>query len=401
MRWISCLSAALLAFAAATPSSAQRLTEQQFLDDALADHPRIAAAEAKLVGASGNRRQAGVVSNPELDWEREDLGSVLRQDTWKLSWRLPFDGRKHRIAGADAAVAASEAIVESTRLDVRLELRELFAAWYLAEEREQVLKNQLDTTRRFADWLRVRADQGEAAGVEAQRLELEVEVLSRQLAEAIAEARARRAAAATWSDLVTDVSHPARPVLAPPPASVDLSDRADLLALDRRAAEAEARQRVNNRALEPPEITVGWVDLRDDTRSFDGPVFGVTWPVPIFDRNQGNRDAATAELDRARAEFEVARRSARQHADSALGSYLELYAAATRARPTRTVESEVVESLLAAFTAGEADLTDVLDSLRTTVDVQLARLDSIAAALAAGRELEAAQGRPILPGGSS
>ena len=264
MRWISCLSAALLAFAAATPSSAQRLTEQQFLDDALADHPRIAAAEAKLVGASGNRRQAGVVSNPELDWEREDLGSVLRQDTWKLSWRLPFDGRKHRIAGADAAVAASEAIVESTRLDVRLELRELFAAWYLAEEREQVLKNQLDTTRRFADWLRVRADQGEAAGVEAQRLELEVEVLSRQLAEAIAEARARRAAAATWSDLVTDVSHPARPVLAPPPASVDLSDRADLLALDRRAAEAEARQRVNNRALDPPEITVGWVDLAND-----------------------------------------------------------------------------------------------------------------------------------------
>ena len=76
---------------------------------------------------------------------------------------------------------------------------EHFAAWYLAGEREQVLKDHLDTIRRLAEWLRARADQGEAAGVEARRLELEVEVLSRRLAEANAEARARKAAAATWS----------------------------------------------------------------------------------------------------------------------------------------------------------------------------------------------------------
>jgi cobalt-zinc-cadmium efflux system outer membrane protein len=401
MRSISCVSAALLAFAAAMPSSAQRLTEQQFLDNALADHPRIAAAEATLAGASGTRRQAGVISNPELDWEREDLGSVLRQDTWKLSWQLPFDGRKHRVAGADAAIAASEAMVESTRLDVRIELRELFAAWYVAGEREQVLRDQLDTTSQLSDWLRKRADQGEAAGVEARRLELEVEVLSRQLVEATAEVRARRAAAATWSALVTDASEPTRPKLAPPPFSADLSDRSDLFALDQGVAEAKARQRASNRVFAPPVVTIGWLDLRDDTRSFDGPVFGVTWPVPLFDRNQGNSEAAAAELDRARAELEAAKRSARQDVDSALGSYLELYAAATQATPTRSVESEVVDSLMAAFTAGEASLTDVLDSLRTTIDVRLARLDTLAAALTAERLLEAAIGHPILSGGSS
>ena len=55
----------------------------------------------------------------------------------------------------------------------------------------------------------------------------------------------------------------------------------------------------------------------------------------------------------------------------------------------------------AAFEAGEASLTDVLDALRASVDVQLARLESLDQALAAERELEAAIGRPILPGGSS
>ena len=401
MRTISCVSIALLALAAATPSSAQRLTEHQFLDDALNDHPRIAAAEADVAVASGSRRQAGVVSNPELDWEREDLGSLLRQDTWKLSWRLPFDGRKHRVAVADAAVAASEAIVDATLLEVRLELRDLFAHWYVADRRVEVLVDQLETTRHLSSWLRARADQGEAAGVEARRLELEVEVLSRRLAEANADARARKAAAAVWSGLVTDGSQPARPVLAPPPASLDLSRRPDLIAMELRVAEAEARQRVNKRVLAPPELTVGWLDLRDDTQSFDGPVFGVTWPVPIFDRNQGNREAANAGVDRSRMELEAARRDARQRADAALGSYATLYGEVAPATTARTVEDEVVDALLAAFEAGEASLTDVLDGLRTTVDVRLARLETLAAALTAGRQLEAALGRPILPGGSS
>jgi outer membrane protein, heavy metal efflux system len=402
MRTISCVSAALLAFSAAMPSSAQPLTEDRFLDDALTDHPQIAAAEAGLAEALGARRQTGVVGNPELDWEREDLGSALRQDTWKLSWRLPFDGRKHRIAGADAAAAASAVMVDAARLDVRLELRELFADWYLAGEREDVLEGQLETARRLAAWLRERADQGEAAGVEARRLELEVEVLTRRLAEASADAAARRAAAASWSDLVTDASRAVPPVLAPPPGSLDLSGRADLLALELAVSEAEARRRLEGRVLAPPEVTVGWLDLRDGSKSFDGPVVGVTWPLPVFDRNQGSRDAASAELDRARADLEAARRAARQHAEAALGAYRELHrAVVSGTAEAGALEDGVVDSLLAAFAAGEASLTDVLDGLRTAVDVRLARLDTLAAALAAERRLEAALGRPILPGGRS
>jgi len=64
-------------------------------------------------------------------------------------------------------------------------------------------------------------------------------------------------------------------------------------------------------------------------------------------------------------------------------------------------ESAVVDAMLAAFEAGEASLTDVLDALRVTVDVRMARLETLARALAAERELEAALGRAVPPGGSS
>lgn len=400
MRGISCVSAVVLAIAAAPSTSAQGLTEDRFLEEALANHPRVAAAQAGLAAAAGQRRQAGVLANPELSWEREDPDAAARQDTWSLSWRLPFDGRRHRLAEADAAVATSQAEIDATRLDTRLELRELFAAWYVASEREDVLRDHLDTTRRLAEWLRARAEQGEAAGVEALRLELEVEIIARQLAAVSAEAEARRASAAAWTDLVSDGTRPERPALAPPPTSVDLADRPDLVALEQRVVEAEARQRLSTRLLAPPEIKVGWLELRDASQSFDGPVVGVSWPVPVFDRNQGTRDVAAAEVDRSRALAEAARRRAQEHANGALAAYAKLYSPSSPSRSPSSSD-QVVDSVLAAFDAGEADLTDVIDSLRTTVDVQLARLDSLATALAAGRELEAALGRPILPGGSS
>jgi cobalt-zinc-cadmium efflux system outer membrane protein len=134
--------------------------------------------------------------------------------------------------------------------------------------------------------------------------------------------------------------------------------------------------------------------------SFDGPVYGVAWPVPIFDRNQGNRDAAVAEAAVARSQLELETRLAEQRAQAALASYTDLFYSA---KPIVSGDDDfdVAAAAFAAFEAGEASLTDVLDSLRASVSVQMARLDSLDRALAAERELEAAIGRPILPGGSS
>ena len=103
--------ALLLAVVGSVSSHAQVLTEKKFVEDSLANHPGIAAAEADVAAASGGRRQASVVHNPELSWEREDPDVAARQDTWRLSWRLPFDGRRHRVAAADAATSNGSAVV--------------------------------------------------------------------------------------------------------------------------------------------------------------------------------------------------------------------------------------------------------------------------------------------------
>ena len=392
--------AVLLAGAGSMPLDAQFLTENQFVDDALLNHPGITAAEAKKATAAGARRQAAIVSNPVISWEREEPDPALRQDTWLLNWQLPFDGRKHRKVAGDAALAAADADLDSTQLDIRLEMRSLYAGWFIAAEREAVLQAHLERTRRLAKWLRARAEEGEAAGVEAQRLDLEVEVFERGLVAARAEARAERAAAANWSKLVDGEVRPKRPILPVPPATVDVANQPELLAIAYQVEEAEAVHRFRKRVFEPPSISVGWTELGEGGLNFDGPVFGFAWPVPVFDRNQGNGDAAAAEVAHMESLLELETRQAEQRARAALASYTTLFSAAAPLSP-QTETLDVAVAVFAAFEAGEARLTDVLDALRASVGVQMARLESLDLALLAERELEAAIGRPIIPGGSS
>lgn len=399
MSRVSWAPALLLVVSASLPARAQLLTQDRFLESAMTQHPEIAAAEFAVAAAEGERRQAGVIENPELSWEREDPDIALRQDTLVVDWRLPFDGRRHRMDAADAEIAAARAELETTRMTVRLELRSLFAAWYVAAEREAVFEANLERTRRLAGWLRARAEEGEAAGVEARRLDLEVETMEREAVAARADARAAGAAAAVWSPRVVPGIRPARPDLVTPPAVAEVDGRPDVMALTHRVAAAEARHALRKRVFEPPSLSLGWLELKDRGASVAGPVFGVAWPLPIFDRNQGNRQAASAEVSRARSDLAAAVRRARQEAEAALVSYSELHELALRG-PIASEEG-VVEAVFAAFEAGEADLTDVLDTWRATVDVQLARLETMARALTAERELEAALGRPIGAGENS
>lgn len=400
MRHASWAPAALLVIAAAAPTSARELTEAQFLEDALARHPGIAVRQAEVAAAEGARRQAGVIDNPELAWGREDPKLPPTQDTLVVTWKLPFDGRKHRVAGGDAALAASSADLVASRLGIRLEMRAIYAEWFLAHRRETLLQDHLDRTRRLASWLRARAEEGEAAGVEARRLDLEVEVLERELTAVRAEAHSRRAAAAVWSTAVTPDVEPHRPTLAPPPTSADLEEHPVLRAQGHRVMEAEAEARLQHRALQPPTVALGWTKFSADIGSTDGPVFGVSWPLPVFDRNQGNRQAAASEAEAAQAQLELETRQLEQRARAALASYTDFYST-TRPATSDDAVNQVALAVFAAFEAGEAGLTDVLDTLRASIAVRMARLDNLESALAAERELEAALGRPILPGGSS
>ena len=212
-----CVAVALLASAAFMPTFAQGLTEQQFLDNALANHPAITAAEAELAALTGQRRQAGLLPNPILGYSGQQVGSrglaeqngVLLQTDFvrggKLRWgravaeqeiaraEMELAGQELRIL-TGARLAYVEVLSGQQRLDLNMELVRI--GGQAVETTEALLKAK------------------EVSRVDVLQARLEVEQ-SRILLQ-----NARQRTTASWRSLAAVIG---RPDLLPRPLAGDLS----------------------------------------------------------------------------------------------------------------------------------------------------------------------------------
>jgi outer membrane protein TolC len=85
--------------------------------------------------------------------------------------------------------------------------------------------------------------------------------------------------------------------------------------------------------------------------------------------------------------------------EGARGAWSTLRAAALRAVEAADDAQAVVRGTVAAFEAGEADVTDLNDALRAAFAADLLALELQGEALAAERAFEAALGQPLTTGG--
>ncbi len=390
------LSVALLLSPAGGGDCPARLSESQLLAAVDSGHPIHRVIGEELQRATALRRQAGALDNPDLSFVTERPRGTARQSTWSLAWTPPLDGRRGlRVEAAEASVLAAGKRLESRQLELRLELRRVFADWYVAQTRKGLFAEQVVRVEALVAWLRARADSGEASRLEQRRLALELSQLQKELAEATAEGEVARATVAGWIGCVTSETRPERPSLPETPDSLDVSSRPDLAALGHELQRSTLERRLSGRLLAAPEVFVGWQEVTEDGGRFDGPVVGFEWTIPILDRGQGRRGVAQAQLAAAEARIAVAK----MRAESRLAGALEGYRTLRRAALSSTAQVAdvplVVKGASAAFRLGEAGLTDLLDTLRAALGARLSELDLIDRALAAGRELEAASGRAL------
>lgn len=191
---------------------------------------------------------------------------------------------------------------------------------------------------------------------------------------------------------------PVRPELPGTSASLDVASRPDLTALELEAEQAELSRRLAARFLEFPAIVGGWTFFDEADAQVDGPVFGVEWSLPLFDRRQGERARTRREEEVARARLETTRMRAVSELEAAKDAYEHLRAVALDVMETTDDPGAVIEAATAEFRAGEATLTDLLDALRSVTDTRVRALELYQEALAAHRRLELSAGRPLTDG---
>lgn len=395
-------AAALAALLFPQPSAGQSpptLTEEEFLAPFAAGHPAVSALGLDLAAARADVMAAETLENPELGAVREDPPGAAEQLDVTLSWQPPHPGRRRlAVAAAEAEAEAARHRLGGALLDLELRLREVYARWAVAVARAERLADHAARIESLAGRERARAASGESSGLAARRFALAAAEVHAAQARAEAEAEAAAAAARAWRpDLHPGAraTLPTLPDLDPAPAPASIGAPASppepahprLATLEAELTAARRERELSDRVLAMPEVVAGWQRQEGVDPAAGGAIVGLSWPLPLFDRSRPERLAADARIAATSARLELARRELEAERVGRRAAYRRLRQAANDAAAASEAGGPAVEAATAAFRLGEADLTDLLETLRSASGAALAALELHASALAAARDL--------------
>lgn len=389
--------------AISTPSAAQELIvpARLTLDDAIRltreRNPALAAARNVVEIAEADRVTAGIRPNPAVTFESGNYPlfesprppfANNQELTLRFDQEIELAGRRRlRAEAAATGISAAEATFQDRERQLELEVRRAYFGVVLAKADVEVAQASLEEIDRVINLNRARYQQGEISGGEVRRIQVERlrfvdDLFNAQLA--LRNARSSLLALFNAPNLGVDfevteslnsasTGSPAIPAQGPPP-SLDvtalgaqaLAQRPDLLAAQRGVQRADTETQLQ-RALRTPNITIGGGYRRDF--GTNAVVFGVTVPLPLFNRNEGGVARAEAERRQAANVAAAATTSVLLDVQQAINA-----ADVSRAR-VQYIEREYLtparesrDIVLAAYRLGTSDLIDFLDAQRAFRD---------------------------------
>ena len=397
-----------LATVAIGPAWADPVPSYEELLERIGLTPGALEAEALVDAAEARVRQAGVRPNPELSLEAENAfgsgpfsGYDNAETTLSVSQDLELWGRR----GARVGVAQAEGRTSLLRrdlatLDAAGRLALAYAEAEAAERRLQLAQEALDLTIADARALMILVEEGREPlfrGIQAQSQAAAARA-------ALDEAQAERDAAFARLTAVAMLPNPVTSIGASlldrePPAVVPTSSTSPEV----RVAQAErdaAESRIEvERVRARPDVRVSVGVRRYEAEDATALTFGVSMPLPLFDRNRGNYDAAQAEFRAADARVMAATQTAQ--ADLA-GAEARLRSANSRVWATDggvTAAEEAYRLSQIGFEAGRISQLELSSSRAALIAARNAAVDARLARVRAEVDLARLQGR--VPFGTS
>jgi len=390
---------------------AQQPLNRVSVDDAvqlaLKQNPTLMAQQASLLSTKAGETTAALRPNPTMNFSAEQLRPGQSQDiaqyTVSLGQPIELGGkRQRRVDSARAATQVATYQLDDARRQVVLLVKSAFAGALIAREQLALAEANLKTLDDTERIQRLRAEKGDISELELLRIQVQRFTFARDAADArqaLASAKiALRTAAGTVNitddfEIVGDLDFKEVPLDRPLLVRRALDNRPDLRAAeaDRERARADHRlARANAWWDITPQIEYQRIGP-DDTIGF-----GISFPLRIFDRNQGEIARTQAEITRVDAVREA--------------TALQVMAALDTDREAALIQRERVISLRDvylpkatqardtveyAYRRGGQSLLDFLDAQRSYRETALAHLQALGAYLGAIYQLEADIGGPL------
>lgn len=370
------------------PRAPQPLTLADAEQIALADHPALARAAAKVTAARGAWLQAGLPPNPVAGYAAEEMGDnnmsgmqgAFASQEFVTAGKL---GLNRAVASQD--IRRAEADLEAMRRRVLSDVEAGFYDALVAQQSLQLMDELVRIADAAVETTDVLRQKGELSRVEFLQARIEANT-TRLTRDTI---RHRHAAALRrLSALLGGAELPDAPLSGD--ARQDLSELAWDDALGRLLAESPeiaAAEALVDRAdwalaraqAQPiPNVELMAMVQHDNASQFDIASVQVGLPLPLFDRNQGGIQQARAELAAAYSNLERLRLDLKRR----LAAAFENYANARRrvAEYDREILRDAKESLdlvTTGYRNGEFGYLTLLTTQRTYVETNLAYLEAL------------------------
>jgi len=358
------------------------LTLEAALQLAERSNPQLRVAQAAVDGAAAGIVTAKQRPNPEFsaNFGHQAItqqSSIPGQLGW-LSVAQPLEWGSARRARAGVATLAKDSSqfgLDETRLSIRATVKQSFFEAMRRSSEVELARDNLRNLEELRRRIEVQVQVGEAARLELVRADAEVasarvQVRSAELRHSTALAGLRAAIGAPLGEIAPQGTLEPKAIL--PPLS-ELRDEVvarhpALLQAVSETKRAEARLELERELRKPQPALRTETERQPDLRVFR---FGVTLPIPVWNRRQGEIAEAAAGLRQAAAAADVRRLELTASLERAYGVYevAEQQVAAFEAGALRQAEA-ALQASEAAFRFGERGILEVLDAQRVLRSVR-------------------------------
>ena len=390
----------------AAAAAAEPLSLPKAIELALEGNPEVAAAKRQWEATEGQVLQGRSRPNPELAYSLEDTRSKTRTQSWQLNLPVELGGKRAaRTKAAEKTREQAQAQLAELQATVRANVAAAYFDVLTAQERLVLARDSAALAKSSTDTVSKRVAAGKVSPVEESKARVAEAGVRVELAQAASE---QRNALSRLFALLGRIDAPYTVLEGKAENLPSVPSLADLQPLISSApgvvlARIEVDRRKALTALEQskrvPDVTVSVGMQRSNETQRNVLLFGVSVPLPIFDRNQGNLLEALKLEDKARDELQAA--SVRLHSEVAQARER----LSTITAEVQSLQQDVLPGAKSAYDAatigfenGKFNFLEVLDAQRTYFTAKSQYLKALGEAHRAAADIDRLLGASMVPG---
>ena len=390
----------------AAAAAAEPLSLAKAIELALEGNPEVAAAKRQWEATEGQVLQGRSRPNPELAYSLEDTRSKTRTQSWQLNLPVELGGKRAaRTKAAEKTREQAQAQLAELQATVRANVAAAYFDVLTAQERLVLARDSAALAKSSTDTVAKRVAAGKVSPVEESKARVAEAGVRVELAQAASE---QRNALSRLFALLGRIDAPYTVLEGKAENLPSVPSLADLQPLISSApgvvlARIEVDRRKALTALEQskrvPDVTVSVGMQRSNETQRNVLLFGVSVPLPIFDRNQGNLLEALKLEDKARDELQAA--TVRLHSEVAQARER----LSTITAEVQSLQQDVLPGAKSAYDAatigfenGKFNFLEVLDAQRTYFTAKSQYLKALGEAHRAAADIDRLLGASMVPG---